>query len=141
MGPILPFLPVYGKQLGVSPLVMGSITAVLPLLFLIAKPSFGFLVDHFRPWRRAIFVGLLGATSGCFVLMYFLPALPAPVLPDDGFGNATCHGLVLCADTVSVSFEICFVYMRGDGFEIKLLWSLVRGYRSGLYGEYNEVCE
>ncbi|KAG6795283.1 major facilitator superfamily domain-containing protein 6 [Apis mellifera caucasica] len=43
MGPILPFLPVYGKQLGISALIMGSITAILPILFLIAKPTFGFL--------------------------------------------------------------------------------------------------
>ncbi|XP_014208100.1 major facilitator superfamily domain-containing protein 6-B [Copidosoma floridanum] len=79
MGPILPFLPVYGKQLGVSPFVMGIITAVLPLLFFLAKPSFGFIVDRYRTHRRAIFIALLASTSACYVLMYFLPALP--VLP------------------------------------------------------------
>lgn len=105
MGPILPYLPVYGKQLGVSPAVMGSITAVLPLLFLVAKPAFGFLVDHFRAWRRAIFVGLLAATSGCFVLMYFLPALPAPVLPDKGeFFNVSCSAINQCSAMVMISF-------------------------------------
>ncbi|KAI4477376.1 hypothetical protein M0804_012762 [Polistes exclamans] len=67
MGPILPFLPVYGKQLGVSPMVMGSVTAVLPILFLIAKPLFGFIVDHFYKWRKSIFVTLLTdpVTSNC----------------------------------------------------------------------------
>ncbi|XP_016843921.1 major facilitator superfamily domain-containing protein 6 [Nasonia vitripennis] len=98
MGPILPYLPVYGKQLGVSPAVMGSITAVLPLLFLVAKPAFGFVVDHFRAWRRAIFVGLLATTSGCYVLMYFLPSLPAPVLPDKGeFFNVSCSAIERCS--------------------------------------------
>lgn len=106
MGPILPYLPVYGKQLGVSPAVMGSITAVLPLLFLVAKPAFGFLVDHFPAWRRAIFVGLLAATSGCFVLMYFLPALPAPVLPDKGdFSNVSCSAINRCSDMVTTSLS------------------------------------
>lgn len=76
MGPILPFVTVYGKQLGVSPMVMGTVTAILPILFLIAKPAFGFLVDYFRDWRKSIFVGLLIVTSLAFVSMYFLPSLP-----------------------------------------------------------------
>ncbi|XP_058803719.1 major facilitator superfamily domain-containing protein 6 [Phymastichus coffea] len=105
MGPILPFLPVYGKQLGVSALVMGSITAVLPLLFLVAKPAFGFVVDKFREWRRGIFIALLAATSGCYILMYFLPALPGPVLPDNGkFFNVSCAKLVECSTaTINVT--------------------------------------
>ncbi|XP_043488345.1 major facilitator superfamily domain-containing protein 6 [Polistes fuscatus] len=76
MGPILPFLPVYGKQLGVSPLVMGSVTAVLPILFLIAKPLFGFIVDHFYKWRKSIFVILLTVTSGCYICLYFVSPIP-----------------------------------------------------------------
>ncbi|XP_015598871.1 major facilitator superfamily domain-containing protein 6 [Cephus cinctus] len=97
MGPILPFLPVYGKQLGISPLVMGSITAILPILFLIAKPAFGFLVDHFRAYRKCIFVCLLAATSGCYVLLHFLPSLPGTMLPDNGFRNVSCSSLKMCA--------------------------------------------
>ncbi|KAJ8684289.1 hypothetical protein QAD02_020081 [Eretmocerus hayati] len=76
MGPILPFLPVYGKQLGVSPLVMGSVSSLLPIVYLIAKPCFGLIMDRFSSKRKPIFVGLLAATSGCFVLMHFLPAGP-----------------------------------------------------------------
>ncbi|CAL1674196.1 unnamed protein product [Lasius platythorax] len=96
MGPILPFLPVYGKQLGVSPLIMGSITAILPLLFLIAKPAFGFVVDYFRAWRKLIFIALLAVTSGCYILMYFLPVLPGPMLPDHQFQNISCASLPSC---------------------------------------------
>lgn len=103
MGPILPFLPVYGKQLGVSPLVMGSITAGLPILFLIAKPVFGFIVDYFRTWRKLIFMALLAVTSSCYILMYFLPVLPGPLLPDHHFQNVSCASLPLC-DTERVSF-------------------------------------
>ncbi|XP_032675202.1 major facilitator superfamily domain-containing protein 6 [Odontomachus brunneus] len=96
MGPILPFLPVYGKQLGISPLVMGSITAGLPILFLIAKPAFGFVVDYFRTWRKLIFIILLAVTSSCYVLMYFLPVLPGPLLPDHHFQNVSWTSLSPC---------------------------------------------
>jgi len=96
MGPILPFLPVYGKQLGVSPLIMGSITAILPILFLIAKPTFGFVVDYFRAWRKLIFISLLAATSSCYIFMYFLPALPGPLLSDNQFQNVSCASLLPC---------------------------------------------
>ncbi|XP_076677986.1 major facilitator superfamily domain-containing protein 6 [Andrena cerasifolii] len=96
MGPILPFFPVYGKQLGISTLVMGSITAILPILFLIAKPAFGFVVDYFHPWRKTIFVSLLTVTSASFICMYFLPALIGPVLPNR-FDNVSCKSLPYCS--------------------------------------------
>lgn len=96
MGPILPFLPVYGKQLGISALIMGSITAILPILFLIAKPTFGFLVDYFYTWRKTIFIALLAVTSGCFICMYFLPVLPDPVFSDYSFSNVSCDLLPYC---------------------------------------------
>jgi len=47
MGPILPQLPVIGKQIGVPPDVMGYITAILPILYVLAKPMVGFLADYF----------------------------------------------------------------------------------------------
>lgn len=52
MGPILPQIGVFGKQLGVSPDVMGLITSVLPIMYLLAKPGVGFLIDSF-PVRMA----------------------------------------------------------------------------------------
>ncbi|XP_047365966.1 major facilitator superfamily domain-containing protein 6 isoform X1 [Vespa velutina] len=94
MGPILPFLPVYGKQLGVSPLVMGSITAVLPILFLIAKPIFGFLVDYFYNWRKSIFVALLTLTSGCYICIYFVPAISNEV--SINYNDISCSSLYDC---------------------------------------------
>jgi len=108
MGPILPFLPVYGKQLGVSPLIMGSITAILPILFLIAKSTFGFVVDYFRAWRKLIFISLLAATSSCYIFMYFLPALPGLLLPDHQFQNVSCASLSPC-DTDNV---ISYFFLR-----------------------------
>lgn len=106
MGPILPFLPVYGKQLGISVVVMGSITAILPIVFLIAKPAFGFLVDYFHTWRKTIFITLLATTSGCYICMYFLPVLPSPILPDHNFNNISCTSIPQCSPEVSFSLVI-----------------------------------
>ncbi|XP_078033340.1 major facilitator superfamily domain-containing protein 6 isoform X2 [Augochlora pura] len=107
MGPILPFFPVYGKQLGVSPVVMGSITAVLPILFLIAKPAFGYLVDYFVSWRKTIFMILLGTTSISFICMYFLPARPEPIWSDHMFENMSCTSLKHCSPEVIVQSGSC----------------------------------
>lgn len=47
MGPILPQLSVFGKQIGIAPEVMGYITCILPVMYVIAKPMFGFVADYF----------------------------------------------------------------------------------------------
>ena len=47
MGPILPQTSVFGKQLGISPDIMGFITSVLPLMYILAKPAVGYLIDYF----------------------------------------------------------------------------------------------
>lgn len=47
MGPILPQINVFGKELGISPDVMGYITSVLPILYILAKPAVGYLIDYF----------------------------------------------------------------------------------------------
>ncbi|XP_053977015.1 major facilitator superfamily domain-containing protein 6 [Hylaeus volcanicus] len=135
MGPILPFLPVYGKQLGVSPLVMGSITAVLPILFLIAKPAFGFLVDYFDSWKKSIFVALLAATSTCYVCMCFLPVLPGPVLPDHRFINISCDLLPHCSlEDISrpdlctgAKNTTCHWTCKDEHFSTTILFQAVKG--------------
>lgn len=73
MGPILPQLSVYGKQLGVSPVVMGTVTGILPIMFLIAKPIFGFLVDKYRTYRKQIFLSLIVAMGLLYSGLYFVP--------------------------------------------------------------------
>lgn len=47
MGPILPQLSVLGKQIGIAPEVMGYITSILPVMYVLAKPLFGFIADYF----------------------------------------------------------------------------------------------
>lgn len=74
MGPILPQLSVYGKEMGVSPVVMGSVTGILPLAFLIAKPIFGIIVDVYRDYRKAIFLSIIITMSLSYALLYFIPS-------------------------------------------------------------------
>lgn len=52
MGPILPQVNVFGKELGVSPDVMGLITSILPIMYILAKPAVGYLIDAFPVGRR-----------------------------------------------------------------------------------------
>jgi MFS family permease len=109
LGPILPFLNVFGKQLGVSEMVMGSITAVLPILFLVAKPLFGLIVDYFQEHRKTVFMGLLCAMSMCYVLLYFIPQPDGSFLTEESsyhLSNIQCDQLDICQDWVSALFWI-----------------------------------
>lgn len=47
MGPILPQINVFGKQLGISPDIMGFVTSFLPFMYMPAKPLIGYLIDYF----------------------------------------------------------------------------------------------
>ncbi|KAJ9592244.1 hypothetical protein L9F63_001245 [Diploptera punctata] len=105
LGPILPFLNVFGKQLGVSEVVMGSITAILPVMFLISKPLFGLVVDYFQEHRKSVFMGLLCVMSGCYVMLYFIPQPTGPLITDKAhyhLADITCSSM----DTTKTEEEI-----------------------------------
>lgn len=74
MGPILPQLSVYGRQLGVSPETMGAITGLLPIMFLISKPLFGIFVDVFREYRKTIFITLIIIMAVAYSLISLIPS-------------------------------------------------------------------
>ncbi|XP_044257870.1 major facilitator superfamily domain-containing protein 6-A-like [Tribolium madens] len=78
VGPILPQLPLFGKDLGISPVVMGTITGMLPFTFLITKPIFGLAVDVWRNQRKTIFTFVILLMTISFGALYFL-RLPTPV--------------------------------------------------------------
>ncbi|XP_053623227.1 major facilitator superfamily domain-containing protein 6 isoform X2 [Plodia interpunctella] len=74
LGPLLPQMNVFGKQLGVSPSVMGMVTAVLPLLWAVAKPLFGYVVDFWPAHRKLVFMLLITLMTGSYCSLWFLPA-------------------------------------------------------------------
>ncbi|XP_018049973.1 PREDICTED: major facilitator superfamily domain-containing protein 6-like [Atta colombica] len=94
--PVYPFLSVRGKQLGISPLIIGSINAIFPILLLIVKPIFGFIMDYFRTWRKVIFLTLLVITNICYIIIFLLPPLPGPILSEHHFQNVSCATLPRC---------------------------------------------
>ena len=69
----MPYLTVYGKELGISEVIMGSITAVVPITFLLAKPVFGFIADYFYEKRKLIFIILIISMSVFYLGLYFIP--------------------------------------------------------------------
>ncbi|XP_050559509.1 major facilitator superfamily domain-containing protein 6 [Spodoptera frugiperda] len=77
LGPILPQINVFGRQLGVSPSVMGMVTAVLPLLWAAAKPLFGYIVDFWPARRKLVFMLLITIMTGSYCCLWFLP-MPEP---------------------------------------------------------------
>lgn len=98
MGPILPQLSVYGKEMGISSVVMGSVNGILPIMFLLAKPAFGLLVDIYRNYRKTIFMGLIILMTTAYSLMGFIPT---KTLAKFQMENTDCHHLDSCNVTVS----------------------------------------
>ncbi|XP_026725528.1 major facilitator superfamily domain-containing protein 6-like [Trichoplusia ni] len=82
LGPILPQINVYGRQLGVSPAVMGLVTAVLPLLWATAKPLFGYVVDFWPAQRKLVFMLLIIVMTSSYCGLWFLP-MPDPQESND----------------------------------------------------------
>ncbi|XP_073963822.1 major facilitator superfamily domain-containing protein 6 [Choristoneura fumiferana] len=77
LGPLLPQMNVFGRQLGVSPAAMGLVTSVLPLLWAAAKPLFGYVVDFWPSHRKLVFMLLITTMTGSYCSLWFLP-MPEP---------------------------------------------------------------
>ncbi|XP_070518126.1 major facilitator superfamily domain-containing protein 6-A-like [Cardiocondyla obscurior] len=95
-GPTFPFLYVYGKQIGISPIVIGSIGAILPILHLVAKPIFGFIIDYFQTCRKFFFLSLLVIANSCYIMIFLLPPLPGLMSSEYHFQNISCLPLPHC---------------------------------------------
>lgn len=130
MGPILPFMSVYGKKIGVSSIVMGSITSLLPILYLLAKPIFGFIVDYFQEFRKSIFMILLSITSTSFILLYVLPSLPGPHFLGTQFENISIGEIDFCNSMIIHPTKEC-----NNGLETNCSWYCENGsnFTSRLY--------
>ncbi|KAL0125398.1 hypothetical protein PUN28_004497 [Cardiocondyla obscurior] len=129
MGAMIPFLPVYGKQLGVSAIIMSSITVATYLLFVIFKPVFGLLTDYFHTQKKFIFMSVLVITSGFFILLYFLPLSPERTIPNNEFKNISCSFLSSCDYIDDVSrlwfFLIYVFYFNNNIFMISRFYELM----------------
>uniref|UniRef100_W8APK8 Major facilitator superfamily domain-containing protein 6 n=1 Tax=Ceratitis capitata TaxID=7213 RepID=W8APK8_CERCA len=108
MGPILPQLSVYGKQLGISPDIMGYITSVLPIMYVLAKPVVGYVADYFLHFRKFIFALIIMLMTLSF---YFLPPAAPHAIDlevNDAF-NVTfdVSNLPNCSSEILTSATLC----------------------------------
>lgn len=97
MGPILPFVPVMGKQLGLSEVAMGLILSVMPLLFMVAKPTFGFILDYYQYKRKSIFIVLVLSTTVFFTLLEIIPQYKGEYFHQ----QTECSSIGVCSNKVS----------------------------------------
>lgn len=112
MGPILPQLAVFGKEMGISSVVMGTINGILPILFLLAKPLFGIIVDVYRNYRKTIFMGLIVVMTASYALMNLIPARR---LESYALEDLDCHQLDTCNVTVSnktIEYFVVFSFVQ-----------------------------
>ncbi|XP_041989069.1 major facilitator superfamily domain-containing protein 6 [Aricia agestis] len=124
LGPLLPQMNVYGRQLGVSPQAMGLVTAVLPLLWAAAKPIFGYIVDFFPRQRKLVFMLLIVVMSGSYCGLWFLPMPDSPepdVLLESVYElNDTVYVRPLPADDRLDKYNCHWNCTTDDKFEVYL---------------------
>ncbi|XP_063608219.1 major facilitator superfamily domain-containing protein 6-like [Penaeus indicus] len=73
--PVLPFLPVYARQQGISPAGIGLIYTILPFVGLFAKAASGALADLLRI-HRGVFLSAIAVCTLGFFSVYFTPPIP-----------------------------------------------------------------
>ena len=66
IAPVLPFLPVYARQLGISSIGIGLIYTVLPFIGLFAKTLSGSIADWLRIHRAIFLTAIIVCGSGFF---------------------------------------------------------------------------
>jgi len=98
--PLMPFIPVIAKQLGVNQVGVGVMYMILPFIGLVAKPLFGFISDKFRI-GKIIFMLAITLTGVFFSSICFIPGKPTEaILNLDCSSNATmlktCDGIGSC---------------------------------------------
>ncbi|KAJ9601319.1 hypothetical protein L9F63_000541, partial [Diploptera punctata] len=74
--PIVPFMPVYARQLGFSSVIVGTIYTVLPISGMLAKPLFGAVADHFQ-LQKMLFLAFQILTAISFFVIQFIPEILA----------------------------------------------------------------
>uniref|UniRef100_A0A1B0C8B2 Major facilitator superfamily (MFS) profile domain-containing protein n=1 Tax=Lutzomyia longipalpis TaxID=7200 RepID=A0A1B0C8B2_LUTLO len=102
MGPILPQINVIGKQMGIPPDIMGLITSILPIMYVLAKPAVGFLADFFTSLRKVIFMAIILLMTLCYAGFYILPQ-PQEVAGKHHSLSLNISQTILCASPESLN--------------------------------------
>ncbi|CAG9805690.1 unnamed protein product [Chironomus riparius] len=103
LGPILPQMVMFGRQLGVSPTVMGFFLSMLPFLYFFAKPLVGMLADYFSKARKLIFLSLVAIMTLSYAGYIFLPQQTS----QNSFNVTDILG---CDELNSQNIDVCLNY-------------------------------
>uniref|UniRef100_A0A1B6E218 Major facilitator superfamily associated domain-containing protein n=1 Tax=Clastoptera arizonana TaxID=38151 RepID=A0A1B6E218_9HEMI len=117
MGCILPYAVVFGKQLGISEVAIGCITSILPFIFLLFKPVFGFFIDYFQDYRKLIFIVLLFSTTCFFVLLETVPFNNKSHLSIE---SSMCFNSSLCENQV-LNDHSCIILKTNESIPLEEL--------------------
>lgn len=74
--PVVPFIPVFAKQLGYSASIVGLVYSILPLVGMVAKPFFGAIADRFHR-QKFLFLLFQLITVVAFSCILLIPPVPA----------------------------------------------------------------
>jgi MFS family permease len=74
--PVVPFIPVFARQLGYSPSIVGFIYFVLPIVGMLAKPIFGLIADRFKR-QKFLFLLFQFVIVISFASILLIPAIPS----------------------------------------------------------------
>ncbi|XP_064551515.1 major facilitator superfamily domain-containing protein 6-A isoform X1 [Drosophila montana] len=75
--PVVPLMSPLAIQLGYSPVVVGTMYTILPIVGLLAKPLFGYIADRYHR-HRFLFLGGQLLTAVAFFMILFVPAAEKP---------------------------------------------------------------
>lgn len=86
--PIMPFIPTYARQLGVSQVGVGLMYTIFPFVGLLSKPFFGAIADKFKI-GKIIFMMAIFCAACFYGSIGFIPAKPTEASLDLDCGMMT----------------------------------------------------
>lgn len=88
-GALLPYLPLYFKQIGLSAMETGVLIGLRPLLQAIGAPMFGLLADKYKRRRLILFMGAVAWIVKALLILAVRPRNQECVAIDAGNVNST----------------------------------------------------
>ncbi|RZF36309.1 hypothetical protein LSTR_LSTR014573 [Laodelphax striatellus] len=88
--PIVPFMPVYAKQLGFSSALVGTIYTILPFTGMLTKPIVGAISDRFR-CHKLLFIASIVITIVSFFAIMYIPPVEGQLLGEVHCAPAYTH--------------------------------------------------
>lgn len=76
--PVVPYMPTLARQLGFSSVVVGTMYTILPIIGMLAKPTFGAIADRFQRQKLLFMIFQVGFNLLLLLLYIHIPSFPGP---------------------------------------------------------------